>query len=148
MRALALLALVVASPAFAQSADAVLAQAKADCAAIDNGVFAAPDAVTEVDLTGDGTPDQLIDSAKFQCSTSPSYWGGTGGNWLAVLAGGKEFDFLAQEWQVLSWNDRPVLLLWHNGGDCGGAGADPCVQALVWSDFRERFMTVAADQGQ
>lgn len=141
---LAALFTLLAAPALAQSTEAVLAQAKADCVSIDNGSFTAPpEAVVQVDLTGDGTADTLIDSGKFQCTTSASYWGGTGGNWLAVIAGGKQFDLLAQEWQVIPWNNLPVLLLWHNGGDCGGAGADPCVQALVWSDFRETFMTVA-----
>lgn len=143
---LAALLTLLAAPAMAQTTEAVLAQAKADCASIDNGSFTAPpEAVVQIDLTGDGAPDTLIDSGKFQCSTSASYWGGTGGDWLAVLAGGQQFDFLAQDWQVVPWNEKPVLLLWHNGGDCGGAGADPCVQALVWSDYRERFMTVAPE---
>lgn len=144
IRLAAVLALL-AAPAAAQTADAFLAQAKADCASLDNGAFtAAPDAVQQIDLTGDGQPGTLVDTAKFQCSTSASYWGGTGGTWLAIFVGGQQIDFWAHGWQVVPWNGLPVLMLWHNGTDCGGAGADPCVQALVWSEYQGRFMTVAA----
>lgn len=141
---LALVLSCLAAPVAAQTSDAFLAQAKADCASIDNGSFVAPPAaVQQIDLTGDGQPETLVDSGQFQCSTSASYWGGTGGNWLAVFVAGQQQDFLAQAWQVVPWDGLPVLMLWHNGADCGGAGADPCVQALIWSDYQQRFMTVA-----
>lgn len=145
MKALAVVLLLLAAPAGAQTADAFLAQAKADCASIDNGSFTAPpDAVVQIDLTGDGQPETVVDTAKFQCSTSASYWGGTAGNWLAIMVNGTQVDYWAHSWQVLPWNGLPVLLMLHNGSECGGSGADPCVQALVWSEYQGRFMSVAA----
>ena len=140
-----LLLCLFALPAAAGAADDILAQAAADCASIDNGQFTAlPAAVVTLDLTGDGQPETVVDTSHFQCTTSASYWGGTGGNWMTVLAGGQTFDYLAQGWQVIDWNGLPVLLLWHNGSECNGAGADPCVEALVWSDYQGHFMTTAA----
>lgn len=144
---LAVLLAALAAPAGAQTVEAVLAQAKADCAGIDNGSFTAPpEAVVQVDLTGDGTPESVVDSGLFQCSTSASYWGGTGGNWLAVIIAGQQVDLMAQAWQVTPFEGLPVLMLWHNGSECGGAGADVCAEALVWSDYRQKLMTVAQQQ--
>lgn len=141
---LAVLLMVLAVPAGAQTVESVLAQAKADCASIDNGTFTAPpEAVVPIDLTDDGVPAMVVDSGLFQCTTSASYWGGTGGNWLAVIIAGQQFDLIAQAWQVLPSQGMPVLLLWHNGGECGGSGADVCAEALVWSDYQQKLMTVA-----
>ena len=143
IRAGLLLAALLAGPAAAQSVEAVLAQAKSDCASMDNGVFAAPPAATvQVDVTGDGKPETMVDSSQFQCSTSASYWGGSGGNWLALIVEGQQIDFLAQGWQVVTWNKVPVLMLWLGGFECGGFGVDPCVEALVWSEDKKTFMTV------
>ncbi|GLS88763.1 hypothetical protein GCM10010873_37370 [Cypionkella aquatica] len=141
---LALAFCVLAGPAFAEdTVEAILAEAKADCASLDKGVFDAPTgSVTEVDLTGDGKAEMVVDASKFICSTSASYWGGTGGSQLSLIVAGKRQDFFAQEWKVIAWNNAPVLLLWLNGGECGGAGADPCIEALVWSDFNKAFMSV------
>lgn len=145
MRRLATLLALLAAPAGAQTAEAFLDQARADCASLDKGeFFAAPDAVARIDLTGDNQPDAIVDTAKFICSTSASYWGGTAGTWLAIMADGQQIDLWAHGWQVIRWSGHPVLLLWQNGSECGGAGADPCVQALVWSKYQGRFMTVAA----
>ena len=135
---------LLASPALAEdTVEKILTEAKADCASLDDGVFDAPvGTITDVDLTGDGKPEQVVDAAKFTCSTSASYWGGTGGSQLSLIVAGKRLDYFAQEWKVIEWNKAPVLLLWLNGGECGGAGADSCVEALVWSDFNKAFMSV------
>ncbi|MDZ4310779.1 MAG: hypothetical protein U1A24_09530 [Cypionkella sp.] len=141
---------LLAAPVFAEdTVEAILAEAKADCASLDGGTFSAPeDAVTAVELTGEGAPEQLVDAAKFQCSTSASYWGGTGGSQLSLIVAGKRLDYFAQDWKVVFWNEAPVLLLWLNGGECGGAGADPCIEALVWSDFNKAFMSVRPDASE
>ncbi|MES2435588.1 MAG: hypothetical protein V4586_17405 [Pseudomonadota bacterium] len=135
---------LLAGPALAEATvEAILAEAKADCASLDKGVFDAPvGTITDIDLTGDGKPEQIVDAAKFICSTSASYWGGTGGSQLSLVIDGKRMDYFAQEWKVIEWNKAPVLLLWLNGGECGGAGADSCIEALVWSDYNKAFMSV------
>ena len=140
-RLLILLAMGLPSVAVAATADDVLAQAAADCADFDNGVFsAAPDAVQAVDLTGDGQPETVVDTGKFQCSSAASLYGGSGGTGLTVIVGGEAVEFLAEVWTVTEFAGRNVLLIWHKGVDCGGIGVDPCVEALVWGDGR--FMTV------
>lgn len=144
IRLLGLALVLLASAASAETADEILAQAKADCASIDNGVFSSqPAAVVTLDLTGDGQPETIVDTAHFQCTTSASFWGGTAGTWFSVLVAGQRVDYIAHAWQVVTWQDAPVLMMWHNGGDCGGSGADPCVEAVVWSDYQQRFMSVA-----
>jgi len=136
-----LLALMAPGVALAGPADDVLARAAADCAGFENGVFtAAEDAVQAVDLTGDGVPETVVDAGKFQCSSAASLYGGSGGTWLTVVVDGKAQDFLAQAWTVTDFAGAKVLLLYHNGVDCGGIGVDPCVEALVWGDGR--FMSV------
>lgn len=121
----------------------ILDEAKADCANLDGGAFETPEGtVIRVDLTGDGIVEFIVDASKFTCSTSASYWGGTGGSQLSVVVGGKRLAYFAQAWKVIEWNKAPVLLLWLNGGECGGAGADPCVETLVWNDYNHAFMSV------
>lgn len=135
MKRLILLA-VLAAPVAAQAgvtAEDVLAEAKADCASFDNGtVTAAPDAVTPVELTGDATPETIVDWAKFSCSTMASAWGGTGGSLISVLIGDTRSDYMALGWKVVDFGG-PVLLLQVHGAECGGTGSDPCVDAEVWN---------------
>ena len=136
-----LLALMAPGAALAGPAEDVLARAAADCAAFENGVFtAAEDAVQAVDLTGDGVPETVVDAGKFQCSSAASLYGGSGGTWLTVVVDGKGQDFLAQAWTVTDFAGSKVLVLYHNGGDCGGIAVAPCGEALVWGDGR--FMSV------
>ncbi|MDT8345278.1 MAG: hypothetical protein RQ752_12720, partial [Thermohalobaculum sp.] len=62
---------LAAAPAGAASgpAEALLAEARADCASIDGGVFTTEGApVTEIDLTGDGAPDEIVDQGAFRCT--------------------------------------------------------------------------------
>ena len=54
-------------------------------------------AVKEVDLTGDGKPDTVVDEALFKCSTAASLFnGGTGGSMVHFLADGSETARLVQ----------------------------------------------------
>lgn len=135
MKTLVLLA-TLALPAAAGAAvtpDDILAEAKADCASFDNGtVTMAADAVTPVDLTGDGQPENIVDWSKFACSTMASAWGGTGGSMISVLVGDTRSDYMALGWKVVDF-DGPVLLLQVHGAECGGTGSDPCVDAEVWN---------------
>lgn len=137
--------ILFASAAEADAVQDLLDGAKADCAAMEGGVFTVgPQAVVPVDLTGDGAPETVVDSADFQCSTMASYWGGSLGNSIWVVVGGQAQEMLAQDWQVETLQTRPVLILWHSGAACGGAGIEPCVEAMIWSDQSQKFMTVAA----
>jgi hypothetical protein len=149
MRALLLSAALalIAAPALAgATVDDLLAEAKADCASFENGVLTVPpEAVVQVELTGEGTPETLFDWGKLQCSTMASAWGGSGGSMLSVLAGGLRWDFLAHGWQVVDLGG-PVLLLAVHGSECGGSGAQRCVDAQVWGG--ESFLSVRAAGGE
>lgn len=128
----ALLALSTA-PAFAVTTDEVLAEAAAFCASFEGGtITVGPDVVQPVELTGDGTPETVIDYSGITCSTMASAWGGTGGTTLSVLIDGQRFDHLAYGWTVVDFGG-PVLLLSQHGVNCGATGSDRCVQALVWT---------------
>jgi hypothetical protein len=135
MTRLALVAFVAFAPlpAFAVTVDDVLAEAEAFCASFENGtITVGPDVVQPVELTGDDTPETIIDYKGIACSTMASAWGGTGGTTLAVLIDGQRFDHLAYGWTVVDF-DGPVLLLSQHGVNCGATGSDRCVQALVWT---------------
>jgi hypothetical protein len=131
--ALALAPALAPLPARAVTADDVLAEAAAFCASFENGtITVGPDVVQPVDLTGDGTPETVIDYKGIACSTLASAWGGTGGTTLSILIDGQRFDHLAYGWKVVDF-DGPVLLLSQHGVNCGATGSDRCVQALVWT---------------
>lgn len=124
---------LVPLPAVAVTADDVIAEAEAFCAGFENGtITVGPDVIQSVELTGDGTPETIVDYKGISCSTMASAWGGTGGTTLSVLIDGQRFDHLAYGWAVVNF-DGPVLLLSQHGVNCGGTGSDRCVQALVWT---------------
>ena len=148
MKTLAFL-LALAAPCAAQAAvtaDDILTEAKADCASFDNGtVTVPPDAITQIDLTGDATPETVVDWGKLQCSTMASAWGGTGGSMISVLIGDTRADYMALGWKVVDFGG-PVLLLQVHGAECGGTGSDPCVDAEVWNG--QAMMSVRAVGGE
>jgi len=63
-------------------ADAILADAAKACAEQDNGVFASEGAVRQIDMTGDGTEDTIVDEALFTCTTAASLYAGSGGSMI------------------------------------------------------------------
>lgn len=124
----------------AMTVDDVLAEAAAECTALDGGTFAPNDAVAMLDVTGDGLPDTVIDWGKFGCEKAASAFSGTGGAPLTVLVGDQRFDKRSKGWLVVPTPPGPVLLMQVHGTECGGIGADPCFEAAIWNG--ERFMTL------
>jgi hypothetical protein len=128
--------LALAALAGAASADPVadiLAEAQADCEGYNHGKFDAGDAVSRVDLTGDGGEDALIDAGRFTCTTSASFYCGSGGCTLHAVVGDRTWSYQAEAWRVIDWDGRPILLVARDGGWCGGVGAQQCFEAVVWS---------------
>jgi hypothetical protein len=122
-------------------ADRVVESARADCRSLDNGSLKVGNqAVSAVDLTGDGRPEQLVDARGFTCSTSATLFCGTGGCAITIISGDTTTEFLAKAWKVVHWDDRPVLLLAVHGSECGGSNLRRCYRAVVWSEegFRSR----------
>ncbi|MFQ6370259.1 hypothetical protein [Shewanella sp. YIC-542] len=108
-------------------------QAKAECAAINNGQFATSEhTITLHDITGDGRPEEFVDGSQFSCS-SAIMWRGSGGSPLWVIVDGKAHQFLAQRWKVVHMDKQPILLLSVYFSQCSDTVA-PCYRALVWDD--------------
>ena len=127
--------LAIPPPALAsEAATAVVDQARADCRAFEDGVLETTDeAITLIDLTGDGRPDELVDAAGFHCS-SGNLFCGTGGCPVTAIVDGAPTEFLAKGWTVVDWGPLSVLLLQVHGSACGGTNLRTCVEAVVWSE--------------
>jgi hypothetical protein len=118
------------------AADAVapiISKARVTCESYENGVFDQGKAVSKIDLTDDGTLDTVIDESDFRCSSSKSLYCGTGGCMLHAIVDDEVWSFQAEGWRMIDWDGRPILLIARDGGWCGGAGAQVCYEAVVWS---------------
>ncbi|MEM9098629.1 MAG: hypothetical protein AAGC79_08890 [Pseudomonadota bacterium] len=113
----------------------ILRQLRAECAGWANGVLEMkPGSLTQVELTGDDAPEEIIDSSRFQCSSAASLYCGTGGCSIWVIAEGKATSLLVKDWQVVDHFGTPVLLSRIHGSECGGDNTRLCMRAYVWSD--------------
>jgi hypothetical protein len=113
----------------------VLERSREHCRSINEGEFHADDgAVTQLDLTGDDVPEQVVDASHFSCSTAVTPYCGTGGCPLTVIVDRKPVEFLALRWKVINWDDQPVLLLHVDSAACDSNDWQPCIIALAWSD--------------
>jgi len=130
------LAVTAAPTAGASDAsNAIIDEARDICRSFDNGVLeVGSGAVTSVDLTGDGNPDEVVDHGEFICSTALSLFCGTGGCSMTAIADGKPFEFLTKAWKVVDWDGQPILLLVVHGSECGGDNLRRCYRAEVWSE--------------
>lgn len=94
-----------------------------------------PDSVvSQVDLTGDGQPDEVVDTRDLACSSAASLYCGTGGCTVVLVAGEIMHRMLVKDWRVIDWHDRPVVLAALHGSACGGSNLRYCVEALTWDD--------------
>ena len=93
---------------------AIVDEAKSIC----EGTFtAAPEAVTQRDLNGDGTPDWVIDSGAFQCSTSTTLYCGTSGCGVDTLIDGTRGSLLLHSWDTLTENGTTYLTAPNDAGE-------------------------------
>ena len=131
-----LLLLFPVSELSAQATQAEIVEAaRQACVDLDGGEFAVgDDAMTSVDLDGDGTADLLVDEGKFACSTSATMFTSTGGSQLHSIVGDRHDVWMAQAWRLVDWGDNKILLLAEHGSRCGGFGYQPCFEAIAWSD--------------
>jgi hypothetical protein len=112
----------------------ILEKAKSECASFESGEFeASDDAITFYDLTGDGSPEEVIDASQFACSTAASLWNGSGGTYLWVIVDNKPYEFLAHRWRVVDVDGQKVLLLAVHSSECSD-DIGPCYRAFVWQD--------------
>ncbi|WP_226782962.1 hypothetical protein [Oceaniglobus trochenteri] len=101
-----------------------------------------PGAITWVDLDGEGEKnDAVVDFNYVLCSLNYSLWHGTGGSILhLVVNGARSESWTGGLWRLTEFNGLPLMLIGRHGGNCGGYGAQPCVQAI--SVFEGGFSTV------
>ena len=135
--AAALLAFPAVAAEPSAAARALIVKAENDCK-FEKGRFGMQaSAISRHDLNGDGKPDEIVDTAKFSCTTAASLWGGSGGTYLYAVVDGKSTEFLAHGWRLVDAGRQKVLLLSVHHSECGGGGG-PCFRAHVWSggEFR------------
>lgn len=102
MRA-ALALILLASPALAQDPPPEVAAIVEEAKGICDGTFtAAPEAITPVDLNGDGTLDWVVDSGAFRCSTSTSLYCGTAGCGVDTVIDGTRGSLLLHSWDTVT----------------------------------------------
>ena len=132
-----LFACLLAVPAQAAGpVDTILTAAKSLCERLDSGRFDPGDSVQRLDLTGNGSPDSIVDESRFSCSSARSLYCGSGGCQLHAVVGDRSWSFQAEGWRVIEWGGRPILLIMRDGGWCGGAGTQTCYEAVSWSNGR------------
>ncbi|RMA81214.1 hypothetical protein [Umboniibacter marinipuniceus] len=135
---LAALLLCLASTALADDTRSVTEElvlsAQQECESFENGEFDVTNqAIRYEDLTGDGQPEEIVDASEFSCSSSASMWGGSGGTYLWVVSGEKQYEFLAHLWKVIEIGGQKVLVLAVHSSECSDT-VGPCYRALIWND--------------
>lgn len=126
------------NPALATSPQAqeLIDRAAADCASFENGEFDAGNAVTEIELRSQfgAVNAELVDESEYACSSAASLYCGTGGCMINLIVDGTVQAWQATGWRLVEWGPDQILLIGRDGGWCGGAGAEVCYEALVWSN--------------
>jgi len=122
----------------------IIEKAKSDCHLIDEGVLTVlEEAVTKVDISGDGKLDEVLSHAELECSTKP-YLISTGGSLWSFVIQDHVKNFEAKAWalQPRPFEDFPipVLLLFVHGTHCDHTGVGPCVLAVIWHDSVGQFL--------
>jgi len=111
----------------------IISKARLACESYENGVFDQGKAVSKIDLTDDGILDTVIDESDFDCSSAKSLYCGSGGCTLHAIVDDEVWSFQAEGWRMIDWEGRPILLIARDSGWCGGAAAQVCYDAVVWS---------------
>lgn len=122
--------------AISPEAQRLIDRAAADCRSFENGEFDPANAVTQIELSSQfgRIEAELVDEREFACSSAASLYCGTGGCMLNVIVDGVVRAWQATGWQIIEWGPDRILLIGRDGGWCGGAGAEVCYEALVWSN--------------
>jgi hypothetical protein len=143
--AILLLAVVGASPAAAESPAAreVVEAARSECTKEKGQFDASPGSITPIDLSGDGTPDEIVDATKFACSTAVSLYCGTGGCPITAIVDGKSIELFGRGWMAMDWAGSKILLLDVHGSRCGANGTTRCFEAITWSEGAFRSVAPA-----
>lgn len=109
---------ILVTPAAAQGwpsdVAAILDEAKALC---EGSFTAAPEAISQRDLNGDGTPDWVVDSGLFQCSDSYGTYCGTKGCGVDTLIDGTRAGLNLHSWDTVTANGTTYLTAPNDQGE-------------------------------
>jgi hypothetical protein len=99
--------------------------------------------IASVDFNADGRIDPVLDQSKVGCDGSPVLWSGTGGAPVRIFAsnaagGWDEHTSGGFAGRVVIMGHVPVWVQLVHGTTCDGAGALPCVEALIWGEGKFR----------
>jgi len=111
----------------------IIEKARADCGSFENGIleFDTQKAISEVELTGDDNPEKIVDFTNVTCSSSASFFCGTGGCGLTVIVNKTPVEFLAKAWKVEKATDgTPILKLAVHWSECDYK--DTCWETYKW----------------
>lgn len=117
-------------------AQKLIDRAAADCRAFNDGEFDPGEAVTQIELRSQfgSVQAELVDESEYACSSAASLYCGTGGCMLNLIVDGTIRAWQATGWRLIDWGPDSILLIGRDGGWCGGAGAEVCYEAIVWSN--------------
>lgn len=113
--------------------------------------------IASVDFNGDGRIDPVLDQSKVGCDGTAVLWSGTGGAPVRIFVsnasgGWDEHTTGGFAGRVVVMGHVPVWVQLVHGTACDGAGALPCVEALIWGDGKFRSVAdgkpVIADEEQ
>lgn len=92
----------------------IIAEDKSLC----DGTFTvSPDTVSQRDLNGDGTPDWILDTAGFNCSTSFGLYCGSGGCGVATWIDGTLGSLLLHSWDTETMGGITYLTAPNDAGE-------------------------------
>ena len=119
---------------------------RSDCSAFEGGELTMEDgALRQVDLSGDGTLDWVLDTSHITCSTMHSMTCGTGGCSLYLSVGDTITKRLSKGWQTIEFGPIRAVLLQIHGANCGGTNLNYCLEAMVWDDSDRKFYSLASE---
>jgi hypothetical protein len=112
--ALTLLATTAAAQDWPPAIAAIVAESQSIC----SGTFsAAPEAVVQRDLNGDGTPDWVVDSGYFQCSDNHGTYCGTMGCGVDTVIDGVRSGLNLHSWDTVTENGITYLTAPNDRGE-------------------------------
>jgi hypothetical protein len=112
--------LLLTAPALAQETawpDAFTAIVEEDRTYCTGEFSVAPEAVTQRDLNGDGTPDWILDTAGFACSDSYGLYCGTQGCGVETLINGVQGSLLLHSWDTVTEDGITYLTAPNDRGE-------------------------------
>lgn len=140
---LPVLACALAGPLAAQGtapaddpAEAILTEMRAACAGHPGGLRGPGQTWAPLDLGPGGPAAEIFVSTDWGCPEPPGFFWHTGGGTILLRAEGQVFRATARGWTVAQVLNVGVVILSRHGTDCGGAGYQPCFEAVSWSDGR------------